>query len=116
NEQAACSFLRDLAHFRRHHFARAAPWRPKIYQHRYCRMACERVKSEIILNIDRFINRLEFRLALAASENFAQTFVSHAVSAPAFWAVYQDPVLIEFIHSNKITHPGSPRGWVDNLG
>jgi len=79
-------------------------------------MAYERIKNEIILNIDRLANGLEFRVALAASENFAQTFISHAVSAPAFWAVYQDPVLIEFIHSNKITHPASPQGCFEKLG
>jgi len=78
-------------------------------------MAYERVKSEIILNIDRLANGLEFRVALAASENFAQTFISHAVAAPAFWAVYQDPVVIEFIHSNKITHSVPPQGCVDKL-
>ena len=40
-------------------------------------MAYERVKSEVIVNIDRFTSRLEFALTLP-----------------------------EFAHSNKITHPG----------
>jgi hypothetical protein len=41
---------------------------------------------------------------LAASENFAQSFVSHAVSAPAFRTVQQNAALIEFAHPNKIAH------------
>jgi hypothetical protein len=47
----------------------------------------ERVKDEIMVNIHRFINSMEFRLALAASENLTQSFVSHAIAAAAFWAV-----------------------------
>jgi hypothetical protein len=50
-------------------------------------VAYERLKSEVIVNIDRFTNGFEFALTLAASESLAQSFVSHAVAAPAFWAV-----------------------------
>jgi hypothetical protein len=39
------------------------------------------------VNIDRFTDGLQFTLALPAPENLAQTFVSHPVTAPAFWAV-----------------------------
>jgi hypothetical protein len=66
-------------------------------------VAYERGKGEVIVNIDRFADRLEFRLTLAASENSAEAFVSHAVTAAAFWTVQQNPALIEFAHSNKTT-------------
>jgi hypothetical protein len=62
------------------------------------------VKSEIMVNIDRFSNRLEFALTLATPENLPQSFVSHAVAAAAFRTVQQNAVLIEFAHPNKITH------------
>jgi hypothetical protein len=80
-------FLRHFPELRRHHFAWAAPRRPKIHQHGHCRSAYQRVKNEIIVNIDRFTDRPEFRLTLAASENFAEAFVSHPVTAAASWAV-----------------------------
>jgi len=55
-------------------------------------VAYQRVKRE--LNINRFTNRLEFALALTASESLAQTFISHAVAPPAFWAVQQHSAII----------------------
>jgi hypothetical protein len=50
-------------------------------------MIYKRVKSQVVVNIDRFSNRFEFRLTLPATENLAETFVSHAVATSAFWAV-----------------------------
>src|SRR5439155_17287641 len=63
------------------------PKAPKIHQHRHSRVTYQCLKSEVIVDVDRFTNRLEFALTLAASENLAQTFVSHPVTAPAFWTI-----------------------------
>jgi hypothetical protein len=63
-------------------------------------MTYQRIKSEVIVNIDRFTNRLEFAPTLAAPESLAQTFVSHPITPPALWTIQQDPAIIEFAHSN----------------
>src|SRR5256885_50758 len=60
---------------------------PKIHQHRHSRVTYQCLKSEVIVDVDRFTNRLEFALALAASESLAQTFISHPITAPAFWTI-----------------------------
>jgi hypothetical protein len=80
-------FARNFSELGRNHSAGPAPGRPKINQHRYRRMAYQRVKGEVIVNVDRLPYGLEFALTLAAAENLAQTFISHAIAAPAFRTV-----------------------------
>jgi hypothetical protein len=62
-------------------------------------MADECVKGEVFANIDGFNGRLERVLTLTAPKSLSQSFVSHAVAAPAFWAVQQNAVVIKFVHA-----------------
>jgi hypothetical protein len=57
---------------------------PKIYQHRHTGVVHQSVKTEIIVNIDRFSNRLEFALRLATPENLPQSFVFMRLRRPYF--------------------------------
>jgi len=54
NQESTGGFLRDFSKLRRHHFARPAPWRPKIDQYGRGRVTYERVENKIAWHIDRF--------------------------------------------------------------
>jgi len=54
DEELTGDFLRYFSKLRRRHFARSAPRRPKIDQHRHGRLTYERIKDKVASHIDRF--------------------------------------------------------------
>src|SRR5215475_13846892 len=94
DHKIARQFRGDFANFRRHHFAWAAPRRPKIDQDWQGRMAHKRIKDEVAVNIERFTERWQLVPALTASECPAEAFIFQTVPASAIRAGSQDPMLV----------------------
>jgi hypothetical protein len=69
------------------HFARAAPGRPKVHQHRKRRTAGQSAEGGFRFDLDRFIRRAEFRLAFPAAEVLPEALVNHSVSLAAIRAL-----------------------------
>jgi hypothetical protein len=88
DDQAARSFLRHHAHLRRHHSARSAPWRPKIYQHGHSRSSGECVEGQIASHLDWLRRRVKFGLAFATPESLLQRFIFQAVALAALGTIH----------------------------
>jgi len=96
HENLTSGFGCDFAYFRRHHFARTAPWRPKVNQHWQSGPADQRIEDKIAVHVHRFTERSQFAFALSAPKNFAEPFVLHPVAPAAFWTGNQNTALIGF--------------------
>src|SRR6266550_7051677 len=87
-------FARHFRNLRRHHFARTAPWRPKIDQDRKRRVRYQSFEDLISVHFDWLIRRLQFNVAFAATKSLSQPFVEQAIPLPTFWARHQQPAMI----------------------
>ena len=76
----AGTFRCDLGNFRRNHFAGAAPWRPEVHQDRQHRLPNQRIKRNIIADIDWPVQRPDLPVAFTAPERSAQPFVQESIA------------------------------------
>ena len=76
----------DFHQFRGDHFARPAPGRPKLHQHRQRGLIDKGVEECFTFYFDRFGWRAEFGPALAATEDLPEPCVNQAITLAALWA------------------------------
>src|ERR1700730_8778661 len=86
HEPSAPPLTCDLDQFRGDHFARSAPRRPELHQHRQRGLIDKGAEECFIFYFDWFAGRPEFGVSLSASEDLPEPFVNQAITLAALWA------------------------------
>jgi hypothetical protein len=88
------AFRSYFAYFRRYHFARTAPGRPKINQDWKRRASYQRVEALLVCYVDRLVRQLQLVMTLSATKSLSELSVYHSITLTTFWTGYQQPAMI----------------------
>jgi hypothetical protein len=95
--------LATFSHFGRDHFARSAPWRPKIHQYWQRRLTGHSFEHRFLLHFNRLAGRTELSVTLSAMKLVSKSCVNQAITWPHFGQASTKPRSSGSIECSVIT-------------